>query len=367
MRRALRVLQQAGVAQDALALKQQQQVLTAAPGMVRGMAGDAAPADNPLSKIMPQVVAVPRQVLNGVIGLTGQAVVAAAGMASPLVKSFGDRLCIEGSVANLKDVDTAYWAYWLAETGYDNVMGFRKLAEASIPKVADMDATQVTNLVTGLHKVRVYDKALFQGVAANIGANFTKFDTEQMVAILKAFADNDHFTVTLFDDAADCITYCNHYLAPVKLPTTAIVDTLAAYAKFRHDRGDLFVALCRGISEVGLSKLSAADRKAAVVTGLKALTALNFYPEQVDAMLYYTKTDAGAFSADELKLADEVVAAVEAQTGGSLQTYEYSHDEDATHWYGHHQAAPSQYELYVFRESLVPESYSPVALRPKKQ
>eukprot|EP00955_Chlamydomonas_euryale_P065145 359159-Chlamydomonas_euryale.AAC.30 len=53
----------------------------------------------------------------------GQAVVAAAGMASPLVKSFGDRLCIDGSVANLKDVDTAYWAYWLAETGYDNVMG----------------------------------------------------------------------------------------------------------------------------------------------------------------------------------------------------------------------------------------------------
>eukprot|EP00955_Chlamydomonas_euryale_P065146 359159-Chlamydomonas_euryale.AAC.31 len=123
--------------------------------------------------------------------------------------------------------------------------GFRKLAEASIPKVADMDATQVTNLVTGLHKARVYDKALFEGVAANIGANFTKFDTEQMVAILKAFADNDHFTVTLFDDAADCITYCNHYLAPVKLPTTAIVNTLAAYAKFRHDRGDLFVTLCR--------------------------------------------------------------------------------------------------------------------------
>eukprot|EP00955_Chlamydomonas_euryale_P065144 359159-Chlamydomonas_euryale.AAC.29 len=90
------LLDVAGVAQDALALKQQQQVdklqggtlyahvlpvmkmrpevdvLAAAPGMVRGMTGDAAPADNPLSKIMPQVVAVPRQVLNGVIGLTGE-------------------------------------------------------------------------------------------------------------------------------------------------------------------------------------------------------------------------------------------------------------------------------------------------------
>lgn len=66
-----------------------------------------------------------------------------------------------------------------------------------------------------------------------------------MLSILKAFADNDHFSVSLFDDIADSITYCNHYLAPVKLPTPALVDALSAYAKFRHDRGDLFVTLCR--------------------------------------------------------------------------------------------------------------------------
>lgn len=43
-----------------------------------------------------------------------------------------------------------------------------------------MSATQVTNLVTGLHGVHVYDKELFEGVAANVAANFSKFDTEQV-------------------------------------------------------------------------------------------------------------------------------------------------------------------------------------------
>jgi hypothetical protein len=227
-----------------------------------------------------------------------------------------------------------------------------------------MDAQQVTDLVTGLHAVHCYDKALYEGVAANISSNFTKFETVQLLAIVKAFSDSDHFSATLFDDIADSITYCNHYLAPVKVPTPAVTDALAAYAKFGHDRGDLFVTLARGISEVGLGKLSSEARAKCVATGLSALSSLKFYPEQVDALLYYTKSQPSAFSADELKLADAVTAAVEAQTGGSLQTYEPS-EEDATHWYGHHTAAPSAYELYVFRESLVPTSYSPEALRPK--
>ena len=34
--------------------------------------------------------------------------------------------------------------------------------------------------------------------------------------------------------------------------------------------------------------------------------------------------------------------------------------------YGHHTHAPSGYNLYVFRESLVPREYSPASLRPTK-
>ncbi len=36
-----------------------------------------------------------------------------------------------------------------------------------------------------------------------------------------------------------------------------------------------------------------------------------------------------------------------------------------SHRYGHHQHAPHHYELYVFRDALVPDSYSPAAMRAK--
>ena len=46
----------------------------------------------------------------------------------------------------------------------------------------------------------------------------------------------------------------------------------------------------RGISEVGLLKLDAKTRRDTVVAGLRALSTLNFYPEQVDALIYFAKT-----------------------------------------------------------------------------
>jgi hypothetical protein len=48
---------------------------------------------------------------------------ATSGMAKGVVKNFGDRLCIEESVVNLKDVDPSYWAYWLSTTGYESSAG----------------------------------------------------------------------------------------------------------------------------------------------------------------------------------------------------------------------------------------------------
>ena len=46
----------------------------------------------------------------------------------------------------------------------------------------------------------------------------------------------------------------------------------------------------RGISEVGLLKLDAKTRRDTVVAGLRALSTLNFYPEQADALIYFAKT-----------------------------------------------------------------------------
>ncbi len=51
-----------------------------------------------------------------------------------------------------------------------------------------------------------YDKELFDGIAKNISANFTRFDTEQMLKIVTAFAQYDHYSTVLFDDIADSIT-----------------------------------------------------------------------------------------------------------------------------------------------------------------
>lgn len=76
----------------------------------------------------------------------------------------------------------------------------------------------------------------------------TRKQSAQHSQIVKAFADNGHFNAQMFDDIADSITYCNHYLAPIKVPTNEVVDALAAYAKFSHDRGDLFVTLTRCVS-----------------------------------------------------------------------------------------------------------------------
>lgn len=47
----------------------------------------------------------------------------------------------------------------------------------------------------------------------------------------------------------------------------------------------------RGISELGLSKLDAKARRDAVAAGLKAFSTFSFYPEQVDALLYYVKSE----------------------------------------------------------------------------
>ncbi len=58
----------------------------------------------------------------------------------------------------------------------------------------------------------------------------------------------------------------------------------------------------RGISEVGLSKLDAKTRRDTVAAGLKALSALEFYPEQADALLYYAKTEVSVRSSNKIIL-----------------------------------------------------------------
>lgn len=325
--------------------------------------------ETPLTKVMPPLVALPRQVIGTALSLTGKLIVGAAtsGAVKSVVTSFAEEVILKEQFVKLTELDVPYWAYWLSTTGYTSPAGFKRFAEAALPAVPGLDAQQITNLVEGFHTAGLYDKALFAAVSTNISANFTKFETDQLLKVLSAFSDFGHYQSAVFDDIGDSITYANHYLAPIRAPVGQVAKALATYAKFGHERADLFLTLSRGISELALGALDKPARKAAVVDALTAFKKFNFYPEQVDALLYYTESESDLFSTDELALASSVKAAVESQTGGKLSVYRENDDEDAAHWYAHHLPhAPAHHELYVFREALVPKSYSPQAFRAGK-
>lgn len=322
----------------------------------------------PLSAVMPGVVALPRQVVGTALGLVQKAVIGAAtsGYAKGLVTSFAEKAIVDEAIVKVEDVDVPFWAYWLSASGYTSHAGFKKFAEAAKLKVAALAPQQVVDLTVAFQRASYYDKDLFAGIAANVSANFTKYDTEGLLKVLSAFLEFGFYEQAAFDDIADSITYCNHYLAPLRAPVAELSAAFAAYAKAGHERGDLFAALARGISESALSALPAAERKAVVMQTLRAFHAFQFWPESADALFHAAKSGADAFSADELKEVEKYQTIVEDAVGGELKVFKEGDDVDAVHWYGHMTPAPSSYNLYVFRDSLVPKAYSPASIRPLK-
>ncbi|KAF5839974.1 mitochondrial F1F0 ATP synthase associated 36.3 kDa protein [Dunaliella salina] len=296
MRRACQLALRQGLASP-LATNEAVQAMGAATQGARQMSGPSH--ETPLTKIMPPLVALPRQVLSTAFGLTGQLVsgTASSGQAKGVVSSFADGVLLKEQFVKLTELDVSYWAYWLSTCGYSSQAGFKRLAEAAVAKVPSMEAQQVADLVVGFHKAGCYDKMLFDAVTVHVAQNFVQYETEQLLKMLDAFASLGHYSRELFDDIGDSITYANNYLAPVRAPTNEVCSALAAYAKFNHERADVFVTLARGISEVGLSKLSKEQRSTAVVDALTAFKRFSCYPEQVDALLYYTETE--SFQADE--------------------------------------------------------------------
>lgn len=344
----------------------------ALPQLVRHMsAPPSGPApETPLSKVMPPLMALPRQVVSTALGLTCKLVTGTAqsGAVKSVVTSFAEEVLLKEQFVKLSELDVAYWAYWLSTSGYSSQAGFKRLAEAATPKVAAMKPQQVADLVAGFCHVQYYDRALFDAVSANVSANFTKFETHQLLPMLNTFAKFNHYSTALFDDIGDSIAYCNHYLAPMKAPACQVANALGAFAKYNHERADVFVTLARGLSEVSLAELSAESRRTTVVTALRALKKFSFYPEQVDALLYFTESEASAYSADELADAAAIKAAAEAQVGGKLAVYTPNPDEDAAHWYAHQTQGPAApaAQLYALRDALVPKSYSPAGFRHTK-
>ena len=68
-------------------------------------------------------------------------------------------------------------------------------------------------------------------------ARFTEFETPGLCKVLPVYASHDHFDMALWDDVADCITYCNHYMAANNADLADIAATFAAYAKYEVREG----------------------------------------------------------------------------------------------------------------------------------
>ncbi|KAG2490803.1 hypothetical protein HYH03_010725 [Edaphochlamys debaryana] len=320
----------------------------------------------PLSPIMPKVVTIPRQVVGTALELTGKAVAGAAtsGYVKDLVTSFAEKAIVSEDYMKVEETDVVFWAKWLSIGGYSNLAGYKKFADAAKAKLPTLSPAQVTDLIVAFHKVGYYDKDLYAGIAANISANFTKYETEQLLPILSAFLEYGFYNQVAFDDIADSITYCNHYLAPIKSCPKQLASAFAVYAKYDHERGDFFTALARGFNEAALDALSEEDRKAVALKALRAFHAFQFWPEQADALLYAAKKS--SLSGDEAAEVAKYQALVEDAAGGELRVFKEGDDVDSVHWYGHHTHGPSSYQMYVFRDALVPKQYSPAGMRPMK-
>lgn len=82
-------------------------------------------------------------------------------------------------------------------------------------------------------------------------AKFTEFETPGLCKILPVFASHDHFDMALWDDVADAITYCNHYLSAGQAALPDIAATFAAFAKYEV-RGTEGVCVWGGEVRVGV-------------------------------------------------------------------------------------------------------------------
>lgn len=319
----------------------------------------------PLSGFMPTVSKLPRQVVNTALGLVGSTLtgLAKSGMVKSAVTRFADSLVIDESLVKVEDLDVPFWSALLATGGYNNPAGFKKFAAAVLPKVAGLDASNLAKLATTFKLVGFYDKELFNALATAVSANFTTLETDEALEILSAFTTFDHYSQELFDDLADSITYTNHYLAPLKISADKVAAGLAAFAKYKHERADLMTTLSRGLSEMALDKLSSAARAEAVGDALRAFNTFKFYPEAVEAVLYVARVHPEDFSPAQLAEAKTAQSGAEEAHGGHLHVYDAATEEhDASHWYTHHTAVKHEYNLYVFRDSLVQPTYVPSSI-----
>lgn len=343
----------------------QQQLGGAMVAAARGMAGHGHPPEvvpNPLQQIVPPII---KGIKAGVDGIkngipAAAAAIAGSGAARGAAAYFADHVLLSGLVAEPRDLDLAKWASWLAANGYENREGWAKVVAAVEERLPTLTPADVSALAPALHSQGLYSKEVFSGFAAVLRAKFTEFETPALCEIAAAFAENDHFEVDLFDDIADSIAYCNHYLAATATPLPVIARTFAAYAKFGHDRADLFIPLARAVHEDALRSLEDGELRATVVGLLAAFSKLHFWPDCTEALFVIAEQRPSAFQGADNAVIQEAIARMRATTGGSLPWY----DGGFKDWEHFHGRPFGDYNLWVVRDELYGQTYRPSDISP---
>jgi len=323
---------------------------------------------NPLQQIVPPIISTVK-VGYGALEAGAKAAADAVLRGSATQKTiayFADKVLLSGTFVDPSDLDIAKWAGWLADNGYTNGQGWAAISKAVAGRLAagTLSAAEVEVLVHALQSTGNYDRDLFQGFANIVKARFTEFETPGLCRLVAAFAENDHFDQDLWDDVADSIAYCNHYFAPLTVSLAEIAGVFAAYAKYRCDRGDLFIPLARAIFEDRLKALE--DKEFAKVVGslLSSFKSLEFWPDCTEAILVEAKLrPAGTLSPSDQSLTAEVEAKLRSYTGGPLPWFDGGY-KDEEHFHGN---PFGQYNLWVARDDLFPQYYKPSDIKVLKE
>ncbi|WIA18589.1 hypothetical protein OEZ85_010030 [Tetradesmus obliquus] len=359
----------AQLAQRAGTLGASEQAVTAgccAAGQLRHFAAGPGPTvvANPLQQIVPPIL---KGIGAAVGGLKGGLAAAADQLTSGpatqgAIAYFADTVLLSGTFVPPSDLDLPKWAAWLAANGYRSKAGWDTLMAGIKAAAPSLEPSDVEALVPALHAVGRYDRALFEQFADIVKARFTEFETAGLAKLLPTFAAHDYFDQALWDDVADSITYCNHYMAPSRIPLADVAALFSAYAKYEVDRGDLFVTLARTIHEDRLKALDDEELKAVLGGLLGAFKSLSFYPDCTQALLLAGRLRPSALGPAENALMVEVEAALrEHAPEGQLPWL----DGGFKDWEHFHGTAFGSYNLWVAREELVPQYYRPSDISPR--
>lgn len=319
---------------------------------------------------MPQIVKIPGKVIEKVSdGLSATFV--AIGQTGPMQSALrwvAETFVVSERFLPLKDIDVAKWSYFFAYFGYTDPAAFKKYAAALKPNFASLEPVQVASVAQAFHVAKYADEEITELIVAHIKENFVKWETEYIVptaAVLIKLGVKDR---DLYDAIADSIVYCNsQYSTGYFIDYTDLAVLLKGYADFEYERADLYIAVAATLNEYNMLQLSNEDMRFTVMTMLEAFEKWQFWPKNIVDLLVLQKLRPEAFGPEDTKEVERIASVASRYVDTWLFDEGYN---DIDHRLDHEEAVakkhPEPWNLYVFRDSLVPKTYTPSSIRPLK-